>query len=66
MAKIALEAGCCIKSKAKCCKDDPRCKKCPVVLKRLADAGMADRDQRFFTITKDVPKKQLKAARARK
>jgi hypothetical protein len=56
----------CVKSKAKCCKDDPRCKKCPVVLKRLADAGYAERDGRRFTFVEDVPKKQLKAARARK
>jgi len=28
-----------VRAKSKCCKDKPRCKKCPIALKRLADAG---------------------------
>ena len=28
-----------IKPKKKCCKDKPRCKRCPVVLKKLEKAG---------------------------
>ena len=30
-----------VKAKKKCCKDGPRCKKCPVVLKKLEKAGYA-------------------------
>lgn len=53
-------------AKKKCCKDKPRCKKCPVVLKRLADAGCAERlDLRDYVVDKKIPKKVLKKARAR-
>lgn len=59
-----------VTAKKKCCKDKPRCKKCPLVLKRLADAGYAERkgsrsDGREFKVSAKVPKKVLKAARAR-
>jgi hypothetical protein len=55
-----------VSAKKKCCKDKPRCKKCPVVLKRLADCGCAERhDLRRYTVDKKVPKKVLKKARAR-
>jgi hypothetical protein len=55
-----------VSAKKKCCKDKPRCKKCPVVLKRLADCGCAERhDLRKYTVDKKVPKKVLKKARAR-
>ncbi|WP_158290902.1 hypothetical protein [Kribbella antiqua] len=53
-------------AKKKCCKDKPRCKKCPVVLKRLADAGCAERcDLRHYLVDKKIPKKVLKKARQR-
>ncbi|WP_157630528.1 hypothetical protein [Kribbella catacumbae] len=53
-------------AKKKCCKDKPRCKKCPVVLKRLADAGCAERlDLRHYVVDKKLPKKLLKKLRAR-
>jgi hypothetical protein len=53
-------------AKKKCCKDKPRCKKCPVVLKRLADADCAERlDRRHYVLDKKVPKKILKDARKR-
>jgi hypothetical protein len=53
-------------AKKKCCKDKPRCKKCPVVLKRLADCGCAERlDCRHYIVDKKVPKLILKQARAR-
>lgn len=53
-------------AKKKCCKDKPRCKKCPVVLKRLADEGCAERlDRRHYKVDKVVPKPILKQARAR-
>ncbi len=54
-----------VKVKTKCCKDTPRCKKCPVVLKRLAKDGYAVREGDRYLVAKDVPKKALKAARAR-
>jgi hypothetical protein len=48
--------------KRKCCKSDPRCKRCPVVAKRLAIAGMAERTgPRRYVI--DAPKKAVKRAR---
>ena len=53
-----------VKVKARCCKDAPRCKKCPVVLKRLGNAGLAERvDKRTWLLHADVPKKAIKAAR---
>ena len=55
-----------VKAKKKCCKDDPRCKKCPVVFKRLEKAGHAERlSKRSYRFEASVPKKALKAARAR-
>jgi hypothetical protein len=55
-----------IKVKKSCCRDRPRCKKCPVVLKRLADDGLAIRlDKRHYELSPDLGKKQLKAARKR-
>ncbi len=54
-----------VKVKTKCCKDTPRCKKCPVVLKCLAKQGLAEREGDRYILAKDVPKKALKAARAR-
>jgi hypothetical protein len=54
-----------IKTKKRCCKDKPRCKKCPVVCKRLETAGKATRiDKRNYVLV-DVTKADLKLARAR-
>ena len=55
-----------VKAKGSCCKDRPRCKRCPVVLKRLADQGLAERmSKRRYELAPDLPKAALKAARAR-
>ena len=55
-----------VKTKKKCCKDGPRCKKCPVVFKRLEKAGYAKRlSKRAYVLELKPPKKALKAARAR-
>lgn len=63
MAGVATKV---VKAKKACCRDDPRCKRCPVVLKRLAKAGLAERESaRRYVVADDVPKKRLKAARAR-
>ena len=52
--------------KAKCCKDRPRCKRCPVVLKRLETAGLAERTPSGkFRVDPDLTKQQLKVFRAR-
>ncbi len=56
----------CVKAKKECCKDDPRCKRCPVVLKRLLREGLAERvSKREFALAPELGKKQLAAARAR-
>ena len=43
-----------VKVKKKCCKSDPRCKRCPIVWKTLKKQGITD-----------PTKKQFKAARVR-
>jgi hypothetical protein len=48
--------------KKRCCKSDPRCKRCPVVAKRLTAAGLATRTGRR-TYVIDAPKKAIKRAR---
>jgi len=53
-----------IKVKKTCCKDAPRCKRCPVVLKRLERIGAATRvAPRTYVLSADVRKRQIKAAR---
>lgn len=53
-----------VKAKKKCCQNTPRCKSCPIVLRRLANAGLAAREgKRIFTFDGKIPKKALKKAR---
>ncbi|MBE2317377.1 hypothetical protein DVA67_015450 [Solirubrobacter sp. CPCC 204708] len=53
-----------VKVKGKCCKSRPRCKKCPVVCKRLSNQGLAERlPNGNYVLSIDVSKKVLKAAR---
>ena len=54
-----------VKTKKRCCKSGPRCKKCPVVCKRLEREGLAVRESKRTWVVLDVTKKQLKTARAR-
>jgi hypothetical protein len=55
-----------VKTKRRCCKSSPRCKKCPVVCKRLEQKGLAERlDLRVYKVAGTVSKKQLKVVRAR-
>ena len=55
-----------MKTKKSCCRDSPRCKKCPVVWKRLEKAGYAEREgKRDYRVISVVPKAAMKAARAR-
>ena len=60
MAKVRL-----VKPKKGCCKSRPRCKRCPVVCKRLATQEMAvRRKDGKFVILEIASKKAIKAARA--
>jgi len=55
-----------VKVKKKCCKSGPRCKRCPAVYKQLTNAGYAERSRkRTYLVLEKVPKKVMKAARAR-
>ena len=55
-----------VKVKSKCCKSGPRCKRCPVVYKRLTKRGLAERTgKRTYTILAPPTKKQMKKARRR-
>ena len=54
-----------VKTRKRCCKSRPRCKRCPVVCKRLESQGLAVRESKHsYLISLDVKKKALKAARA--
>ena len=59
----AAVAGKALKPKKACCKSGPRCKRCPVVLKRLAEQGLAEREGKRYLLAAELRKKQLKAAR---
>jgi hypothetical protein len=54
-----------VKPKKRCCKSRPRCKRCPVVCKRLAKHDLAEKlpDGRYL-LAVDLTKKRYKAARA--
>jgi hypothetical protein len=53
-----------VKPKKRCCKSRPRCKKCPVVCKRLAKQGLAHkRPNGTFLLEVHISKKTLKTAR---
>jgi len=54
-----------VKVKKTCCKSRPRCKKCPVVCKRLEKQGLAVRKSKRTYVLVDVGKQAMKAARAR-
>ncbi|HEY4278933.1 MAG TPA: hypothetical protein VGM91_11965 [Conexibacter sp.] len=63
MAK-ALKHGKQVRPKKKCCRSKPRCKRCPVVLKRLSQRGFAERRADGSYVMIDiVAKKELKEAR---
>jgi hypothetical protein len=55
-----------IKSKRKCCKSGPRCKRCPAALKQLERRGLATRTgKRSYVVSLEATKKDIKAARRR-
>ncbi|MBA3327722.1 MAG: hypothetical protein H0T43_05420 [Solirubrobacterales bacterium] len=54
------------KPKRKCCGSAPRCKRCPVVSKRLIKRGLAKRrDDGLVVLAPDLTKKQYRVARVR-
>ena len=54
-----------VKCKKRCCRSGTRCKRCPVVWKRLSRDGFAERQGKLRYVVVDVvPKKALKAARS--
>jgi hypothetical protein len=54
-----------IKPKKRCCKSDPRCNRCPVVLVRLEAQGLAERRKGRYLVSGKLKKKQLKVAAGR-
>jgi hypothetical protein len=55
-----------IKAKKGCCQSNPRCKRCPVVCKRLEKLGYAEREsKRRWTMVVIPSKKVLAGARVR-
>jgi hypothetical protein len=55
-----------IKAKKSCCKSKERCKRCPVVCKRLEKLGDAERhSKRQWSLIVIPPKSVLATARAR-
>ena len=53
-------------AKKKCCRDKPRCKSCPVVLKRLSDGGHLVRlNLRTYKVVDKPSKSEVAAARTR-
>jgi hypothetical protein len=55
-----------IRAKRKCCKSNPRCKRCPVVMKRLETAGYAEHlDRRTWLLQVELKSKRFKKARKR-
>ena len=51
-----------VKPKKRCCQSRPRCKRCPVVMKRLHKAGLAEHGKGGAWVVK-AGAGQLKAAR---
>lgn len=62
---MAAEGARRVKAKKKCCKDTPRCKRCPVVLKKLERAGHAERVGKREYVLVDITAKAMAKARAR-
>ena len=56
-----------VKAKKKCCNSGPRCKRCPVVCKRLEAAGYLEREskRRWWAENRAKNKKPQKARRAK-
>ena len=61
-----MAAGLTVKTKKKCCKSGPRCKRCPAAMKKLERRGLATRTgKRSYVVSLAATKQDLKAARKR-
>lgn len=61
-----MPGGIAVKTKKKCCRSGPRCKRCPAAMKKLERRGLATRTgKRSYLVSLDATKKDLKAARKR-
>jgi hypothetical protein len=59
-----FETGTTVRVKKHCCHSEPRCKRCPVVWRRLARAGLAERVGGCeFRVVGRIRKKDVKLAR---
>jgi len=55
-----------VKTKKKCCKSGPRCKRCPAAMKKLERHGLATRTgKRSYVISLDATKRDVELARSR-
>ena len=55
-----------VKTKRKCCKSGPRCKRCPAALRKLERRGLAERvGKRHYAVSLDATKKDWRRARKR-
>jgi len=55
-----------VKTKKKCCKSGPRCKRCPAAMRKLERRGLATKlGKRHYVVSLGATKQDLKAARAR-
>lgn len=55
-----------VRTKKKCCRSGPRCKRCPAAMKKLERQGLATRTgKRSYLVSLEATKKDLKSARAR-
>ena len=55
-----------VKTKKKCCKSGPRCKRCPAALKKLERRGLATRvSKRHYVVSLEATKKDWERARVR-
>ena len=54
-----------VRAKRPCCQSRPRCKRCPVVLRRLEKAGLAKRKGKGFKLHRDLSKRDLRDARTK-
>jgi hypothetical protein len=53
-----------VKVKKRCCTSSPRCRRCPVVLRRLGKAGLAERTgARTWALDPAIRKRDLRKAR---
>ena len=55
---MAFDKGARIKVKKKCCRSAPRCKKCPVLWKKLSKRGRAERLSRRKYVALDKIRKR--------